>query len=92
MVGMRFTTESGTLYHIDYAPSGQRWLTRHRAEDGGELRQDGGAIEIIDCSFIEVGRPMRFLLDLLQDGETITTRTTTPVVKYWTSLEEVSQL
>ena len=92
MAGMRFTTESGTLYHIDYAPSGRRWLARFRSEDGGELRRDGGAIEIISCSSIEVGEPMLFML--LMDPETglTTMRTTTPVVKYWTSLEEVSQL
>jgi hypothetical protein len=45
-----------------------------------DLRRDTDVIPLLDMAPITVGQPMRLLLDVTADAETVTVRQSTPVV------------
>ncbi|MFD1211118.1 hypothetical protein ACFQ36_03550 [Arthrobacter sp. GCM10027362] len=88
-------TASGTAYLVDLT-SPDRTVTRLKQEFPGvpdeegdfpvsALRRDGEPIPLIQVIHLVVGCRGDYLLDLIQDGRTLTRRTTTPIV----SIEEL---
>lgn len=49
------------------------------------LRRDEEWVRVIQCSPIEIGQPMRMLLDLELENGALTLRTTSPVTAMWTT-------
>lgn len=77
----RFKTVSGSTYIIDNLND---TLQRYKADgDTNSLRQDGEPIDILEILVLEVGNPAVFILDIVQDGQTITRRMTTAVTDIW---------
>lgn len=81
MLQTRFKTVSGSTYIIDNLND---TLQRYKAdEETNALRQDGEPIDILFILVLEVGNPAVFILDIAQDGQTITRRMTTAVTDIW---------
>lgn len=75
------------MYLLETRPDGSEWVTRVRDPDAAEmvgprLRRDAEALRVVQwLAHPEIGAPMRFLVDVLQDGQTMTIRDSTAVVE-----------
>lgn len=88
-------TASGSAYMVDLTPP-DRTGTRLKQEFPGvpdedgdfpvsTLRRDGAPVSLVRVIRMLVGFKADYLLDLIQDGRTLTRRGTTPIV----SIEEL---
>lgn len=67
-------TQSGSTYYLDLDD-----MTHVRAVATHELRRDAEVVPLIMLEPVEIGSPMRMIIDVIEDGRTITQRTTSPV-------------
>ncbi|MHA7295186.1 hypothetical protein [Arthrobacter sp. HLT1-21] len=81
------TTESGTVYVVDCTlgfvqrfPKLRRPTTDYVPLPVQDLRRDEGRIPIIRIERLVVGERGVLILDVVGDGQTVTVRTTTPVL------------
>lgn len=73
---LKVLTESGTAYYFVRADGFRVFRV-----GGGSLRRDGAWLRVKDLPDIEVGEPMRMMLEPLGEGD-FTLRVTSPIVSY----------
>lgn len=71
-------TQSGSAYLIDLDN-----MTHERAMSTHELRRDEEVVPLLAIEPVAVGQPMRMVIDVVGDGQTVTQRTTSPVTSIW---------
>lgn len=75
------------MHLLETQPDGSEWVTRVRDPDAAELvgallRRDTETLRVLQwLARPEIGAPMRFVVDVLQDGQPLTIRDSTPVVE-----------